>query len=148
MKKNKRFIAYGVLLFLSMVLAVWACYEPPYLAELKEMEPVESGTEEPLAAVNAALEAIGNKDERELFKLMLVKDSTEFQRYTAGLLAGPDFLPAKPVGCSRLIHSHRGDNISVFVQSQPRDKIFQFALQKDAAGAYKIRSISQTRQRP
>ncbi len=145
MRYSKRSICYGAILIAAAGLAVWLNYEPPYLAELKRMEPVNDNLEPPLAVVGEALKAIGERDRNRLFKLMLSRDSTEFQRYTADLLAGADFLPAEPVRCARLVHCYRADNLSVFVRSHPRNRDYQFVLLKDAAGNYKIRSISLTR---
>ncbi len=144
MKKHKRHIGYAILLLIGILLTIWANYEPPYLAELKVMKSLNTGTDEPLTLVKSALNAIKNNDRDQLFDMMLVKDSVDFQRYTERFFSEAELFPAKTVGCKKLVHCNRVDNVSVYVYSQPRKTTYQFALLKDNQGAYKIRSISQS----
>ncbi len=145
---RRRYAAYGIILFLLALIAVWVFYEPPYMKELKRMESVETGTKEPVDAVRTALEAVKTKDRRRLAGCLLVYDRTEFDRIAGGLLEQPDLLPAEVIGCGRLVHSHRLDNISVYVRSVPRKTTYQFAMLRDGDGNYKIYGISESANAP
>ena len=148
MKLKKRYFAYAACAALAISLLIWAHYDPPYMAELKKTTPVESATEEPLAVVADALEAVKTQNRQQLFQLMLIKDSTEFQRYAGILQKGGELFPTETAGCRKLVNSHRSDNVSVYIYSHPRRKTYQFTLLRDTDGQYRIRSISLARQRP
>lgn len=140
---NRRYLIYGCVFLLLLLLALWIFHEPAGLDELRRMEPVEQGTEEPLATVEHALTRIRSGNWEELYSLMLEWDRSDFRElYVNGLFSGKAFCPARPVRCARLVHSHRPDNISVFVFSEPRETTYLFSLRHDRQGRYRIRSIS------
>lgn len=144
-KFNRRYLFYGISFLALFILALWVFYKPSHLDELRRMERVEQGTEEPLETVKKALEEIRKRDWGKLYALMLEWDRSDFEEmYVKGLFLREEFHPAEPTGCARLIHSHRPDNISVFVFSEPRNETYQFSLRRDRQGKYKIRNISLT----
>ena len=144
---KKRYYAYGILLLLLAGLANWVFHQPDHLKELKKVEDVETGYEAPVAVVQEALDAVEKKDVKRLASMVLTRDKTEFDRYIGPLLAEP-LLPTKVLGCSRLVHSSRKENIQVHVYSEPRDKTYLFAMLKDNAGTYKIYSVGSSSRRP
>lgn len=146
--KKKRYIIYLALLLLLAAFSIWVFHEPDHLAELKETEEVRSGFEAPVAVVEEALDAIGRNDARHLSSLLLLRDATEFERSFGPLLAEPPFLPAKILGCTRLVRSSRSDNIQIHVYSETRDKTYLFALLQDQLNVYKIYSVGASGRRP
>ena len=145
---KKRYYVYGILLLLLTGLAIWVFHQPDHLKELKKVEEVESGYEEPIAVVQEALEAVKKEDVKHLASLVLLRDSTEFERNIGPLLADPPFLPTRILGCSRLVHSSRKENIQIHIYSEPRDKTYLLAMLKDSAGNYKIYSVGSSNRRP
>ena len=79
---KKRWAVYILLLIVLAVIAVWVFHKPAYLKELKQVEDVESGTEQPVAAVNQALEAVRKNEKDKLIPLVLIRDLAEFERNT------------------------------------------------------------------
>jgi len=126
---KKRWAVYILLLIVLAVIAVWVFHKPAYLKELKQVEDVESGTEQPVAAVNQALEAVRKND--KLIPLVLIRDLAEFERNTEPLFAQPELHPVRILGCSRLVRSSRKDNLAVYVYSETRKQTYCFSMLKD-----------------
>ena len=94
-KFNRRYLFYGISFLALFILALWVFYRPSYLDELRRMEKVEQGTEEPLETVKKALEEIRKRDWGKLYALMLEWDRSDFEEmYVKGLLLRDDFHPA------------------------------------------------------
>lgn len=145
---KKRWAVYILLLIVLSVIAVWVFHKPAYLKELKQVEDVESGTEQPVAAVNQALEAVRKNEKDKLIPLVLIRDLAEFERNTEPLFAQPELHPVRILGCSRLVRSSRKDNLAVYVYSETRKQTYCFSMLKDNKGDYKIAGVSRSSRKP
>lgn len=146
---KKHFIFYGIILILLGVAACWIFYEPDDLSHLKKTEVVTAGTEDAVALIVPVAEAIQKKDRRELAKSLLSHDAIDAGVVITNLMADPRaFTPVRVLSCTRLTASHRTDNLTVHVYSEPREKSYGFTMQKDKAGKYLLVEISSSRVKP
>ena len=146
--QKKRWVVYILLLTVLAVIAVWVFHKPGGLKELKQVENVGSGTEQPVAAVNQALEAVRKNEKDKLIPLVLIRDQTEFERNTESLFGQPALHPVRILGCSRLVRSSRKDNLAVYVYSETRKQTYCFSMLKDDKGDYKIARVSRSSRKP
>lgn len=140
--KKKHLIFYGVVILLLGLLAIWVFGDPDPLQDLKEVETVTENTGEPLAVVDEFMKAVEKKDTRLLAQHMLNgRDSTEVEMLTALLYAEPAFTPVKILHCTRLVKSHRNDNITVYVHSEKRKQTYAVSMLRNKQNKYTVSSI-------
>lgn len=144
--KKYRFIFYIVMLTGLVILGIWTFYNPDELAGMKKIEEVESGTEEPVAVVKAAVEAVQKGDRKALARQMFSQDQLEVGIITEPLWKEP-FAPVEIIGCSRRAQSN-GNDIMVHVYSVPRKKSYCFTLIKDSKGKFKIQAVGSSSRMP
>ena len=136
------------LLFAAAVLLMVRLFRPADpLADLKEAQVVTEGTSEAEETARKAIEAVAAKDNRALYALMLEPDGPTFQRMNATLGKEP-FAPADVLGCTRLKHTARPEDITVYVRSVPRGKTYQFCMRKNSGGAYRLLTVSRALEVP
>ncbi len=134
----------GSLLIVAILLLVIGLgyFTRDPLAALKEIEAVNSGTEEAEAFTRDILLLIEQDDMRALAQRMTADDNVAFQgKYSNGIFREKDFCPAEISGTPTRLKISSFDHISLYVKSQKRDTLYQFSLVKSEDG-YAIASIS------
>ena len=147
MNTKLRYMFCGLLFAAAVLLTVRLFHPDDPLANLKEAQVVTEGTSEAEETARKAVEAVAAKNNRALYALMLEPDGPTFQRMNATLGDEP-FAPAQVLGCTRLKQTARPEDITVYVRSAPRGKVYQFCMRKDAGGAYRLLTVSRALEIP
>lgn len=136
--KKKRLAVYIIILLLLGIVAVWTFYPADDLKELKEIEIVQSGTDDAVQVVLNAAEAVRKKDRKLLAKQMFSQDNLEI-----GIITEPlwheEFAPVEVIGVTRKVR--KSGALMVHVRSIPRKRAYCFSVVKNSRGEYKIQSI-------
>ena len=144
---KKRMWFYAVVLVLLGLLAWWTFVDGDDLKKLKETELVTEGIEEPVALVEKTVKLVDGKQRQKVFALMASRDGIEFGRVWE-VLSGEVMGPVEVLGCRRLKKSSQSGNISIYVRSVGRDKMYLFHLLKDRKGEYRIYDVEVTEKGP
>ena len=110
--------------------------------ELKKTEQITAGTEEAAALIKEVADAVDRKDKRKMLSLMLSPDKVFMDELLEKMKGEKEMGQLKIVACTRLIRSHRNDNLSVHAYSSLRKKTYCFSLLKDKAGKYRLQDVS------
>ena len=140
-----RFWVYGAILLLLIFAAVWVFRPGESYKELKKQTAVAADPDAE-RVVRDFLAAAENRDKSRLGALMLIRDSTDLERY-ADPFFGKKTGPVKFLAFRRLDHSSK-INLTAVVYSQPLDRSFAFTLVKDGKKRYRVYSVGGSGQRP
>ena len=142
---KKRGFVYGAILLLVIISAVGVFWPEESYRELKKQTAV-SADPDAERVVRDYLAAAKNRDKHRLGELMLIRDSTDLERY-ADPFFGKDAEPAKFLAFRRLDRSSK-INITAVVYSRPLDRSFAFTLVKDGRNRYRVYSVGGSALRP
>ena len=127
---GKKRLVWMLPLLLVLIAFSWYLHSDP-LAALKRTEET---TLPPEAAqvIDTAMTRIGEHRYKELFSMMRVKDSTEFQAnyYPDGIFRQelPEFAPARVEGVPKRLVVSSWENLCVRLHSEPRDEDYLMSL--------------------
>lgn len=149
MDNKVRYIICGIALVGLILLAVRLFNPSDPLEELKRTESVAESpeTREAVAVMEQAVQALNAQDKKAFRLLMLDRDGTNFQNMTRELWE-PSFGAATVLGYSKMVHTHKPEDLSVYVRSENRKQYYQFCMSKDDQGKYKILSVSAVKRLP
>ena len=135
--RKKHWVCLVIVLLLGG-MALWVFRPQDEYRELKEQT---AAAPDPAAErlVRDFLAAARNKDKSGLAKLLLIRDSTDLERYSAPFW-GREAEPVRFVDFKRLKHSSKV-NLTALVYSEPLDKSFSFTVVKDARGRLLVYSV-------
>ena len=142
---KKRGFVFSAILLLVIIAAVGVFWPEESYSELKK-QTVVSADPEAERVVQDFLAAAKGRDKRRLGELMLIRDSTDLERFSDPFF-GKNADPVKFLSFRRLSHSSK-NNVTAVVYSQPLDKSFAFTLVKDDKNRYRVYSVGGSAQRP
>ncbi len=137
--KKKKLVILSIVILLLAVLAWWVFRTPDHLADLKKMEPAAVDPQAELLIMQF-FDGVRKKDTRSLMKLMLIRDSTDFERYTDPFLKGESPDPVEIIGCRRLVKSSK-DHLIIQVFCKGQGRAFSFTCVKNKQGEFRIYSV-------
>lgn len=145
---KKRGIVYIIVFILLAIAAFWAFYTPDDLSHLKKTEEVTADPEV-VALVEPVVAAIDKRNRRELAKLMNGNDAIMAEKMITNLMScGQPLGPVKVIRSTRLVLSHRADNITIHLFSEPRRKSYGMTMQKNKNGKYEVLAIGTSSVKP
>ena len=138
----KKFWIYLVILLLLAGTAVWVFWPREDYRDLKEQTAVAA---DPAAEklVKAFLAAARDKDKSRLGRLMLIRDSTDLERYSDPFW-GREAEPVRFLGFTRLKHSSK-NNLTAVVYSEPLGRSFSFTLVETPDRQLRVYSVGGSR---
>ena len=148
MDKQHRILWLVLALLMLAVIAAYLFFPHDDLQELKQTEEIAEGAEEAAACIREIIAAAQAKNSKKIASLMFTPDKTEMERVTAPLYEEPALGEIKILGCSRLKHSSRKENLMVDVYSATRGKTYRFVLVKDAQGKLRLYDIGLAPRKP